>query len=190
MSCCCIGTDTIQKALAIAAVAFCIGAVDSAFRPVVEAVDKDKVQQTDLNALRQQRAATTPQPSNASQPSTPPQSPAPADEKLGYEISVAQAHSLFELGITFLDARHEEDFEKGHVQGAIRIAADEFAARAAEIMPLLPGPVVIYCSGGQCDASHNLAKLLVEAKFTQVHIMTDGFPGWEHAGFPTAKGAK
>lgn len=190
MPCCCIGTDTIQRALAIAAIAIFIGAADSAFRPVVEVVDKDKVQPTDLNALRQQRGMKPSPPSDGAAQPTPPSPPASTNEKLGYEISVAQAHSLFELGIPFLDARHDEDFEKGHVQGAIRIAADEFAARAQELMPFHPGPVVIYCSGGQCDASHNLAKLLVEAKFTQVHVMTDGYPGWQAAGFPTAKGTK
>ncbi len=190
MPCCCIGTDTLQKALAIAAVAFFIGAAHSAFRPVVEAVDKDKLKQTDLNELRQRQAAKsqTPvePPKGSERPSTP---AAPADEKLGYEISVAQAHSLFELGVPFLDARHDEDFQKGHVQGATRVASDEYLARVGEFVRFLPGPVVIYCSGGQCDASHNLAKLMLEAGFTSIHIMTDGYPAWSAAGHPTATGS-
>ena len=120
MPCCCIGTDTIQRALAIAAIAIFIGAADSAFRPVVEKVDTKALQPTNIDDLRAKQAAKGTAPAEPSK--TP--IPAPTDATLGYEISVAQAHSLFELGIPFLDARHDEDFEKGHVAGAIRVAAD------------------------------------------------------------------
>lgn len=186
MPCCCVGTDTIQKALAIAAIALIVGAADSVFRPVVEKVDTKALQSTNIEDLRAKQAAKGGAPA---EPSKAPTS-APADATLGYEISIAQGHSLFELGIPFLDARHDEDFEKGHVAGAIRVAADEYPARANEFAQFAPGPVVIYCSGGQCDASHNLAKLLQQAGFSTLHVMTDGYPGWEQAGHPTAKGSK
>lgn len=200
MPCCCVGTDTIQKALAIAAIAIIIGAADSAFRPVVEKFDKDKNKETDLAALRAERAnkgTPTPAPSKSSEATkasdaheNTPAATASSDGKLGYEVSVAQAHELFQLGVPFLDARHEDDFEKGHVQGATRVAADEYPSRAGEFATYAPGPVVIYCSGGQCDASHNLAKLMQQAGFNTLHIMTDGYPGWQAAGFPTATGGK
>lgn len=186
MPCCCVGTDTFQKALAIAAIAIIVGAADSAFRPVVEKVDTKALQSTNIDELRARHAAKGATPAEPSKASTP----APSDATLGFEISIAQGYSLFELGIPFLDARHEEDFEKGHVAGAIRIAADEYPARATEFAQFAPGPVVIYCSGGNCDASHNLAKLMQQAGFSTIHVMTDGYPAWQSAGHPTASGSK
>ncbi len=46
-------------------------------------------------------------------------------------------------------------------------------------------PVVIYCGGGACDASHNVTALLQQLGFNQCHIMTDGYPGWNAADHPT-----
>jgi rhodanese-related sulfurtransferase len=204
MACCCVGTDTIQKALAISCIAMVLGAAHSAFRPIVEKVDTKALQGTNLDDLRAKRAAEASKSGNGARPAEgakpadgakPVEAPAadagtPANGTLGFEITIAQGFSLFELGVPFVDARSVDDFEKGHVAGAIRMSADEYPSRAGELASFFPGPVVIYCGGGQCDASHNLAKLMQQAKFTALHVMTDGYPGWEKAGHPIEKGGK
>lgn len=204
MACCCVGTDTIQKALAISCIAMVLGAAHSAFRPIVEKVDTKALQGTNLDDLRAKRAAEASKSVDGAKPAEgekpvdgakPVEAPAasagaPADGTLGFEITIAQGVSLFELGVPFLDARSVEDFEKGRVAGAIHVSAEEYPARAGEFTKYFPGPVVIYCGGGQCDASHNLAKLMQQAQFTALHVMTDGYPGWEKAGHPIEKGGK
>ncbi len=204
MACCCVGTDTIQKALAISSIAMVLGAAHSAFRPIVEKVDTKALQGTNLEDLRAKRAAEAQKrgegakpaeganPSDGMKPTEArsPNASAPADGTLGFEITIAQGFSLFELGVPFLDARSAEDFEKGHVAGATHVTAEEYPARAGEFTKFFPGPVVIYCGGGQCDASHNLAKLMQQAQFTVLHVMTEGYPGWEKAGHPIEKGGK
>lgn len=130
---------------------------------------------------------TNPGASSAAAPITP-----PAPQGLGLEISVAQAFDLYQQGRPFLDSRNLADYTKSHVEGAFWLPAEAFSGGKvpAALNYLDPSlEVVIYCSGGHCDASHNLAILLQQAGFARCHIMTDGLPGWVSAGHAVAAGA-
>jgi rhodanese-related sulfurtransferase len=107
---------------------------------------------------------------------------------LGFEIHSGQAKMLFDMGVPFIDAREAQFFEEGHVERAMNMTADEVIAHAAELVRWRPGPIVVYCSGGDCDASHHVAQRLQTLQFTQIHIMTDGFPGWQDKHYPVATG--
>lgn len=113
---------------------------------------------------------------------------APASGALGLEIRLEQAFALFSEGKPFFDARHQPEYAAGHVQDAVLTPTDEFNAKLGELMAYRDETVVIYCGGGQCDASHNLAILLENAGFKKLHIMVDGFPAWEKAGYPVGRG--
>jgi rhodanese-related sulfurtransferase len=111
---------------------------------------------------------------------------------LGLDISIPQAFVLFQQGgIMFLDARRKDEFEAGHVDGALLLSTEHFGRGT---IPATIGvldktqPVVIYCGGGACDASKNLVIMLQNFGFTRFHIMTDGFPAWQAAGHPVATG--
>ncbi|MFG0305586.1 MAG: rhodanese-like domain-containing protein [Phycisphaerales bacterium JB040] len=109
------------------------------------------------------------------------------------QITMREAYALFEQGATFLDARHEDEFEAGHVAGAIWMPAsrlsdgtgipDAYAIDASM-------PVVIYCTGGDCDASENTAVLLeaLELGF-EIYILGRGFDEWDAVGLPTEGGS-
>lgn len=116
--------------------------------------------------------------------------PASPHAALGLEISIDESWALFQAGTPFIDARRLEDYTAGHVEGAFWIAPEAFLRGVPEALNFLDpnGQVVIYCSGGNCDASHNLATLLQQAGFTRCHIMKDGYPVWAAAGRPTATG--
>lgn len=122
--------------------------------------------------------------------STTPTTPQ-AQQSLEFEISVPQAFELYQQGRPFLDARNLDDFTKSHVEGAFWLPAEAFSGgRIPAAMNYLDPAleVVIYCSGGHCDASHNVAILLQQAGFKRCHIMTDGLPGWVSAGHAVAAG--
>ncbi len=146
-----------------------VGAVHSAAVPVRMEVDATQLKGTEL----------------------PPEGPKPdlvgtqpsAAKVLGLEITHEDARRLFDMGVAFLDARHDHEYLEGHVVQALRVAPDEFQEKLGSIMSVTSTdrPVVIYCNGGQCDASHNLAKLLQPVGFTQIHIMIDGYPAWAKA---------
>src|SRR6185369_12472413 len=43
-------------------------------------------------------------------------------------------------------------------------------------------PIVVYCSGGDCEDSHMLAQKLYGALFNNVYVYKDGFPDWQKRG--------
>ncbi|HEX2839297.1 MAG TPA: rhodanese-like domain-containing protein [Phycisphaerales bacterium] len=136
--------------------------------------------------------ATTPGGSGAGTPEQAPVSATPAEDVItGPDITIPQAFRLFSANVAFIDARRRDEFEAGHVQNAFWMPADTLTGgKRSEAMDFLvpDQPVVIYCGGGECDASKNVAALLQQGGFTQCLIMTDGYPGWVAAGHPTATG--
>lgn len=103
-------------------------------------------------------------------------------------ISVRQAYTLFEQGATFLDARHDYEFEAGHIAGAVfmpstRLSSGEGIPQVYEFDTSMP--VVIYCTGGDCDASENTAVLLdaLELGF-DIQILGKGYDDWAAIGLP------
>ncbi|MGD8961228.1 MAG: rhodanese-like domain-containing protein [Desulfobacterales bacterium] len=86
----------------------------------------------------------------------------------------------------FVDARSTEDYESGHIPGAVSFPVGQFDERIESFMNQYPldQPIVTYCSGRTCEDSHQLARLLMEAGFSEVRIFIDGFPGWQVEGYP------
>lgn len=111
-----------------------------------------------------------------------------AGATLGAHITLAQAKSLFDEGTIFVDAREDhERVEQGTIQNSVHLTSSMVASgQGADAMAILDPsqPVVIFCGGGTCDASENLAILLRQAGYTRLHIFHDGFPAWRDAGFP------
>ena len=50
-------------------------------------------------------------------------------------------------------------------------------------------PVVVYCSGGDCEDSHTLAQKLYFVGFDNVLVYKDGFPDWQKRNLPIHTGA-
>ena len=89
----------------------------------------------------------------------------------------------------FVDARSTEDYENGHIPGAISWPMGQFDERIETFLKRYPPdlPIIIYCSGRTCRDSHNLALLLLDVGFRDVRVFIDGFPGWEAEGYPIEK---
>ena len=111
-----------------------------------------------------------------------------AEERKLEEInSVARAKELFDKGrVLFVDARSQNDYENGHIPGAISFPVGQFEKRIGSFLNRYPleQPIVTYCSGRTCEDSHDLAQFLSDVGFTDVRIFIDGFPGWEAEGYP------
>ena len=101
--------------------------------------------------------------------------------------SVARAKSIFDKGdAIFVDSRSQNDYENGHVPGAVSLPMGQFEAGIEFFLNRYPPeqPIVTYCSGRTCEDSHDLAQALSDVGFTNVRIFIDGFPGWESEGYP------
>jgi rhodanese-related sulfurtransferase len=81
-------------------------------------------------------------------------------------IDGATAQRLQARGVTVLDVRTPQEFESGHVPGAINIPHDQIAARAAEVGSK-DQPVLLYCKSGR--RSRLAAAELARQGFTAVY---------------------
>jgi rhodanese-related sulfurtransferase len=90
----------------------------------------------------------------------------------------------------FADARDPDEFALGHIARSINLPYDVAAGDPAMLEQLDTGgrPVVVYCGGGDCELSMNLAYDLFFAGHTKVLVYEGGYPEWEAAGFPVAGG--
>ena len=86
----------------------------------------------------------------------------------------------------FIDARDPEEYESGHIQNAINIPYDYYEDYEDIIDELDDsGIYIIYCSGGECTLSIDLADYLYnEILIDKLLIFEGGWPEWQAAGYP------
>ena len=58
----------------------------------------------------------------------------------------------------------------------------------AKVDPHHGGPIIVYCGGGECETSIEVAWFLVEAGYTKVTYFPDGYQGWADEGYPVGSG--
>ncbi|HKQ62022.1 MAG TPA: rhodanese-like domain-containing protein [Candidatus Polarisedimenticolaceae bacterium] len=87
------------------------------------------------------------------------------------------------------DAREADEYEQGHVPGAINLPPSS-ATDPARLEALATGgkPVITYCGGGTCELSMTLAWALFDAGKSRVAVFVGGFPEWVAAGYPVTHG--
>ncbi|MBO6513972.1 MAG: rhodanese-like domain-containing protein [Phycisphaerales bacterium] len=109
-------------------------------------------------------------------------------------LTLRESRELWEMGAYFIDARYEHEYEEGHIQYAALLPAQMFDTdvdHANSVMDSIPldATIVLYCVGGDCDASKNTAALLEQYGYSDLRIMGAGYEHWVAAGFETASGA-
>ncbi|MFR9749761.1 ArsR/SmtB family transcription factor [Nocardia sp. 004] len=86
--------------------------------------------------------------------------------------------------ITLIDVRPHEEYQAGHIPGAISIPVTELAARLAE----LPGDrdIVAYCRGAYCVMAPDAIHIAQQAG-REVKRFDEGMLEWELAGLPVER---
>lgn len=151
-------------------------------------------------------AGPAPAPAPQERPSAAPASPSAPDRAAellarfpphgqpNVEITGDAAAWLHARGALFLDARRSKDFAEGHVSGARSFPVWEAAIVKERVEALVAEgrdqalPVVLYCTGGDCEDSHMLAQTLFGAGFENLLVYRDGFPDWKARGGAVAAG--
>lgn len=123
-------------------------------------------------------------PKNPAGPQAAPSAPAPQPHPAIAELPVGDARSLIQAGATVLDARRPEDFALGHLPGAVNLPVEEFDNCFAEVEPRLNPrvPLLVYCGGGDCTLSHELADVLRQMGYARVEVLQGGLEAWKAAG--------
>ena len=86
--------------------------------------------------------------------------------------------------VTVLDVRPEEEFNEGHVPGAVNVPLKRLESFINGLDP--KAEVVAYCRGAYCLLSFDAVSKLREKGFKALR-MEDGFPEWKRAGLPVEK---
>jgi rhodanese-related sulfurtransferase len=117
----------------------------------------------------------------------------PHPDRPSADIGGEDALLLHSRGTLFLDARRSKVYEEGHIRGArsFPVWESDIDARVKALYEEgldQSAPVVVYCSGGNCEDSHMLAQRLYMVGFDNVLVYTGGFPDWEARKAPVERG--
>ncbi len=83
-----------------------------------------------------------------------------------------------------IDARDEDDYNNGRISGSINIPYDYYEDHEYKLDNIdLENILIIYCSGGECSLSIDLADYLMQNRgFFNVLIYEGGWPEWKDSG--------
>jgi rhodanese-related sulfurtransferase len=107
------------------------------------------------------------------------------------EVTLDEGKAFWDRGgLLVLDAREADEYGEGHIQGA-ELAPMDLVVGDLEWLDRMaaePRPIMVYCGGGDCELSLDLAFAINETGHRRVMVLTDGYPAWEEAGYPVVKG--
>jgi rhodanese-related sulfurtransferase len=125
-------------------------------------------------------------------PTTPPvpvievTAPIPGQREIGSD----EAYAWHVSGLAvFIDARTEREFRQGHIPGAILLSPESLRdgrvpalldpSNPANLYSRAGMQFVVYCGGGDCHASKEVAAQLFTRGFRNMAVYTDGIAGWK-----------
>lgn len=88
--------------------------------------------------------------------------------------------------VTVLDVRPAEEYQAGHVPGAVNVPLQELEHHLSRLKP--DQEIVAYCRGPHCVLAFDAVARLRE-KGLRARRLEDGFPEWQVAGLPVEKTA-
>jgi rhodanese-related sulfurtransferase/DNA-binding transcriptional ArsR family regulator len=89
--------------------------------------------------------------------------------------------------VTVIDVRPQEEYQAGHIPGAVSVPIDELEDRLSELPQ--DREVVAYCRGPYCVWSGQAVQVLQAHGFHARHL-TDGVLDWRARGFRVSAGDK
>jgi sulfur-carrier protein adenylyltransferase/sulfurtransferase len=100
------------------------------------------------------------------------------DEISSLDAQALQASSESPL---FVDVREPDEWEEGHIPGAIHVSRGRLEQRIEGLVPDKGRPLLVYCSGGSRSAF--ATKVLEEMGYADVVNLAGGFADWKRNGF-------
>ena len=84
--------------------------------------------------------------------------------------------------VRILEALPPKYFHQGHLPGAKQLDHANAVAHAERLHLAKTDRVILYCASDTCANSHEAAKALIEAGFTNVAVYAGGKKDWVEAG--------
>ena len=102
------------------------------------------------------------------------------------DISVATAYDMITNGsypdLVVLDVRRQDEYDSGHIYGAVWIPHTQLEARIGELADHENHEIIAYCKSG--FRSQLASQTLDSHNFTKVYNMLGGITAWQSAGYP------
>lgn len=104
------------------------------------------------------------------------------------KTALAEGDSLLVL----LDARAADAYAAGHLPGALSLPAEALDASYPPLKEQLTAAnrIIVYCDGGDCELSHDLANALKGMGHTRVQLFAGGVNAWMENGGTLTTGEK
>ena len=80
-----------------------------------------------------------------------------------------------------IDVRERNEFEEGHVPGAVHLSKGFIETRIEDLVPERETPITLYCGSGV--RSLLAARAIRELGYTDVASLSGGFGAWKQAGY-------
>jgi rhodanese-related sulfurtransferase len=105
------------------------------------------------------------------------------------QVQIAAVKRLFDHGAALIvDAREREEYEIGHIAGALNLPYVEMTPDQIEEVDPGGRPIVTYCDP-ECEVSMDLAwELVIQGGHRKVLVFVGGFPEWQAAGYAVETG--
>ncbi|WP_120513738.1 rhodanese-like domain-containing protein [Photobacterium salinisoli] len=89
----------------------------------------------------------------------------------------------------FVDIRSKDEFQRGHIAGALHILPSEIKAENFGLLEKYKSaPIIVVCKTGQ--TAQESASLLHKAGYAKVSLLKDGLISWNEANLPLVQGKK
>ena len=95
------------------------------------------------------------------------------------EVTAREAQDI--VGATWVDVRERDEWEEGHIPGAVHIPRGYLESRIEGVVPDRSTPVVVSCQSGARSAL--AAKTLLDLGYTDVVSLEGGFTDWKRNGY-------
>ncbi len=93
--------------------------------------------------------------------------------------------------LVIVDARHDQDYQQGHIEGALRLLDDDMLSAGpdslAKLAPAKTTPLLFYCNGPACGRAAKSAAAAVDWGYTRVNYYYAGIPDWRAKNLPLTK---
>lgn len=103
------------------------------------------------------------------------------------EVTIQEVKEILDSGQKpiLLDVRAREEYEPGHLKGAVHIPRGLLELGVEKGLPDKSRPVIVYCAGGVRSAL--AAQTLREMGYRDVASMLGGYDEWAGAQYPVEK---
>lgn len=98
------------------------------------------------------------------------------------EITLEEIAAKWQGEVLWIDARPRDQYETGHVPGALLLNEQEVNQLLQEHFEKLQDnqkPVIVYCGGEACQASRKMKEYLKERlPIEEIHVLHGGWKAW------------